>query len=82
MIDRIMALTTYKWSIEEWHDLVNSGVLARKRVELLEGEIIAMSPEKVPHRNTNDQVVKYIENQDQPVRLKPTLTSDSPTVES
>lgn len=31
---------TYKWSIEEWHDLVNSGVLAGKRVELLESEII------------------------------------------
>lgn len=55
-----MTLTTYKWSIEEWHDLVNSGVLAGKRIELLEGEIIAMSPEGVPHRNTNHKVVKYL----------------------
>ncbi|MEM8722382.1 MAG: Uma2 family endonuclease [Cyanobacteria bacterium P01_G01_bin.39] len=55
-----MTLTTYKWSIEEWHDLVNSGVLAGKRVELLEGEIIAMSPEGIPHRNTNHKVVKYL----------------------
>ncbi len=55
-----MTLTTYKWSIEEWHDLVNSGVLAGKRVELLEGEIITMSPEGIPHRNTNHKVVKYL----------------------
>ena len=55
-----MTLTTYKWSIEEWHDLVDSGVLAGKRVELLEGEIIAMSPEGIPHRNTNHKVVKYL----------------------
>ena len=55
-----MALTTYKWSIEEWHDLVDSGVLAGKRVELLEGEIIEMSPEGIPHRNTNHKIVKYL----------------------
>ena len=55
-----MTLTTYKWSIEEWHDLVDSGVLANKKVELLEGEIISMSPEGIPHRNTNHQVVKYL----------------------
>jgi Uma2 family endonuclease len=55
-----MTLTTYKWSIEEWHDLVNSGVLTGKKVELLAGEIIEMSPEGVPHRNTNHKVVKYL----------------------
>lgn len=55
-----MTLTTYKWSIEEWHDLVNSGVLSGKKVELLEGKIIEMSPEGIPHRNTNHKVVKYL----------------------
>ena len=55
-----MTLTTYKWSIEEWHDLVESGVLAGKKVELLEGEIVEVSPEGIPHRNTNHKVVKYL----------------------
>ncbi len=55
-----MTITTYKWSIEEWHDLVDSGVLAGKKVEFLEGEIISMSPEGVPHRNTNHRAVKYL----------------------
>ena len=35
-----MTLTTYKWSIEEWHELVNSGLLEGKPVEFLEGEIV------------------------------------------
>ena len=55
-----MTLTTYKWSIEEWHELVESGVLEGKPVELLEGEIIEMSPEGIPHRSTNHKVVKYL----------------------
>ena len=55
-----MTLTTYKWSIEEWHELVKSGVLEGKPVELLEGEIIKMSPEGIPHRRTNHKVVKYL----------------------
>ena len=55
-----MTLTTYKWSIEEWHNLVESGVLAGKKVELLEGEIVEVSPEGIPHHNTNHKVVKYL----------------------
>ena len=55
-----MTTTTYKWSIEEWHELVNSGLLEGKPVELLEGEIIKMSPEGIEHSYTNRSVVKYL----------------------
>jgi Uma2 family endonuclease len=55
-----MTLSTYKWSIEEWHKLVNSGLLEGKAVELLEGEIIEVSPEGVEHSYTNNSVVKYL----------------------
>lgn len=55
-----MTLITYKWSIEAWHELVNSGVLAGKRVELLEGEIIEMSPEGIPHSYTQQSVSDYL----------------------
>lgn len=55
-----MTVTTYKWSIEEWHKLVESGVLEGKPVEFLEGEIINMSPEGIQHSYTNDSVVKYL----------------------
>ena len=55
-----MTLTTYKWSIEEWHELVRLGLLEGKLVEFLEGEIIEVSPEGIEHSYTNDQVVKYL----------------------
>ena len=55
-----MTLTTYKWSIEQWHKLVESGLLEGKPVELLEGEIIEMSPEGVEHSYTNRSIVKYL----------------------
>ncbi|MEM8677531.1 MAG: Uma2 family endonuclease [Cyanobacteria bacterium P01_G01_bin.67] len=55
-----MTVTTYKWSIEEWHELVNLGLLEGKPVEFLEGEIIEVSPEGIEHSYTNDSVVKYL----------------------
>jgi Uma2 family endonuclease len=58
--ENYMTLTTYKWSIEEWHELVNSGLLEGKSVEFLEGEIIEVSPEGVQHSYTNNSVVKYL----------------------
>lgn len=53
-----MTVTTYKWSISEWHDLVDTGVLEGKPVELLNGEIIEMSPEREQHTFTNDDVAE------------------------
>lgn len=55
-----MASITYKWSINEWHELVDSGVLQGKPVELLEGNIVHMSPEGIEHSYTNRSVVKYL----------------------
>ena len=55
-----MASIIYKWSIDEWHELVNSGVLEGKPVELLEGNIVEISPEGIEHSYTNDSVVKYL----------------------
>ncbi|MEM8722143.1 MAG: Uma2 family endonuclease [Cyanobacteria bacterium P01_G01_bin.39] len=55
-----MTLTTYRWSIEEWHELIDCGLLEGKAVEFLEGEIIEVSPEGVEHRYTNSSIVKYL----------------------
>ena len=57
-----MTLTTYKWSIEEWHELVDAGLLEGKPVEFLEGEIVEVSPEGIEHSYTNDSLVKYLRN--------------------
>ncbi|MEA5533826.1 Uma2 family endonuclease [Crocosphaera sp. XPORK-15E] len=55
-----MASIIYKWSIDEWHKLVDSGVLEGKPVELLEGDIIEMSPEGIDHSYTNQSVSDYL----------------------
>ncbi len=51
---------TYKWSIAKWHELVETGLLEGQPVELLEGEIIKMSPEGVPHTYTNRCIADYL----------------------
>ncbi|WP_009544236.1 Uma2 family endonuclease [Crocosphaera subtropica] len=55
-----MVSTLYKWSIDEWHKLVDSGVLEGKPVELLEGDIVKMSPEGIEHSYTNQSVSDYL----------------------
>ncbi len=55
-----MTITTYKWSIEEYHLLIESGLLEGKSVELLDGEIVEMSPERDEHSYTNDDVAELL----------------------
>lgn len=55
-----MTLTTYKWSIEEWHELVKSGFLEGKSVEFLEGEIITVSPKGVEHSYSNQSIADFL----------------------
>ncbi|MGK7942911.1 MAG: Uma2 family endonuclease [Microcystaceae cyanobacterium] len=55
-----MTSITYKWSIDEWHKLVDSGILCDRPVELLEGDIIKMSPEGIEHSYTNQSVSDYL----------------------
>ena len=48
--------TSIKWSIDDYHLMIKSGVLDNRSVELIEGEIIEVSPESPLHRFTNDSV--------------------------
>lgn len=52
--------TLYKWSVADYHQIIESGVLDGKSVELLEGEIVAMSPEKPIHSSRIDTVADYL----------------------
>ncbi len=52
--------TLYKWSVEDYHQIIESGVLEGKSVELLEGEIIAMSPENPIHSSRIDTIADYL----------------------
>lgn len=37
--------TLIKWSVEDYHQMIEAGILCDRRVELLAGEIVEMSPE-------------------------------------
>jgi Uma2 family endonuclease len=38
-----------KWSVENYHRLIEAGIVCDRRVELLAGEIVQMSPESPQH---------------------------------
>ena len=44
-----MNVIVAKWTIDEYHSMIDSGILDDRKVELLEGEIVEMSPEGEPH---------------------------------
>jgi len=54
------ALTTLRWSIDEYHRLIADGYLDDKRVELLNGEIVEMAPEGIPHASHGDRAEDYL----------------------
>lgn len=40
---------TYRWTLDRYLDVAESGVLADEKVELINGEIVAMPAQKEPH---------------------------------
>jgi Uma2 family endonuclease len=40
---------TYRWTLNRYLDMAESGVLADEKVELINGEIVAMPAQKEPH---------------------------------
>ena len=53
--------TLAKWSIEDYHQMVEAGILRGRHVELLAGEIVEMSPETPIHYTTAKRGTKYLE---------------------
>jgi Uma2 family endonuclease len=73
-----MSMTTTKWTLDDYHRMIEAGVLDDKHVELLNGEIVDMSPEGEPHffyrSETGDYLVALLGNlakvrQDGPITL-------------
>ena len=52
--------TLTKWSLEDYHQMIRAGILDERRVELITGEIINMSPEGPIHHFINHTTVKYL----------------------
>jgi Uma2 family endonuclease len=56
-----MTFTIAKFGLEEYHQMVAVGILDDRRVELLNGEIVEMSPEGEPHAYYSRTAAKYLE---------------------
>jgi Uma2 family endonuclease len=52
--------TLTKWSLSDYHKMIEAGILSDHRVELICGDIIEMSPEGPLHRFINHKTVKYL----------------------
>jgi len=54
--------TLAKWSIQDYHRMIATGIFEDRRLELLEGEIIEMSPESPLHYYQAQSNVEYIQS--------------------
>ncbi|MEY3300521.1 MAG: hypothetical protein RLZZ597_3781 [Cyanobacteriota bacterium] len=45
----VSALEAIKWSLDDYHRMIDGGILTDRRVELLWGEIVAMAPKGTPY---------------------------------
>jgi Uma2 family endonuclease len=55
-----MTATTAKWTLDDYHRMIEVGLLEGRHVELLNGEIIEMPPEGPEHAYLGDEVGKYL----------------------
>lgn len=55
-----MTVTIAKWTINEYHRMIAAGILDNRRVELLKGEIVEMSPEGEPHAFFSSEAGEYL----------------------
>lgn len=57
-----MTLTNvHLWTVEDYHRMIDAAILTTEdKVELLDGQIIEMSPQNSPHSATTHRVYKYL----------------------
>jgi Uma2 family endonuclease len=55
-----MALAIAKWNLQDYHQMIETGILDERKVELLNGEIIEMSPEGAAHSSYCSEISDYL----------------------
>lgn len=49
-----------KWTVEDYHQMIEAGILQNRSVELLAGEIVEMSPEGPSHTFYGEELADYL----------------------
>lgn len=52
--------TLAKWSLDDYHRMIEAGILDDRKVELLSGEIVEMTPESPFHRVYGEGLAHYL----------------------
>ncbi len=52
--------TLAKWTVDDYHRMIEAGILNNRRVELLEGEILEMTPEGPLHKYYEQELADYL----------------------
>lgn len=55
-----MVVIAAKWTLEDYHRMIESGVLDDRSVELIRGEIVEMAPEGKPHADFSTKAGNYL----------------------
>jgi Uma2 family endonuclease len=53
-------ITTAKWTLEQYHQMIDAGILEGQPVELLNGMIVEMPPEREPHAAGSTEARDYL----------------------
>jgi len=52
--------TLVKWTVADYHRLIETGIFSNRRVELLQGEVVEMPPEEPIHSYVTEGGVHYL----------------------
>ncbi|MBD2464383.1 Uma2 family endonuclease [Oscillatoria sp. FACHB-1407] len=53
-------LNATKWTVDDYHRMIEAGILSDRQVELLNGVIVDMSPEGIDHADLSDEAAQYL----------------------
>ncbi|MFN9172958.1 MAG: Uma2 family endonuclease [Synechocystis sp.] len=57
-----MMKTLVRWTVDDYHEMIRANILANRKCELINGEIVAVSPELPQHYSTVKRGTSYLTN--------------------
>ncbi len=55
-----MTVALYKWTIERYHEAIDAGLFEDQPVELLQGDLVVMAPEREAHACYSSDAADYL----------------------